>query len=984
MRKQMFKMAGVKNEKDFYKKFPNEEAFMAKHGKTFKAQFGGNIFDGDAGNVMEGVGGMGGAMGELGKDAGGMMGAMGGAAGILNTVGDIGKGFQAIKAGREARKGAEQFAGVSNVAMNASMTPDVDAPRHAAEIRSGQYESIMRPVNGEELFPINGVGTNVLARRGATVPRAQFGMSTQGANAMYSTAQNIKQQQSVYAPTTGEFAPDAFDEQDAQARHDQMMDMSGVPKQRNRQPYGLDRPTASGKSGFNDFMSGYGGQQAGKLAGNLMGNDGGSQLGGTLGKTAGTLIGGPVGGAIGDVVGKIAGGFIDTNDNKQNKAESRSSANMQTMANIGFGKSTHRANANFMQYGGEAEGQQSELQPLWGGDVQPISENPHTDGGETLKFFGDSHAKGGIGVDFGGNKIEAEGGEPAIRMEDEESGSENLVIYGDLPINAETSQMMGDPDAKGKKFKGYVNDIARKETSANRKKRLSAERASSMAENTKFGRLGLDTQSIIYKGADLKLKDYSDKKESAANAQKAINDTAEEMGMDPVMLAKGGSRMDKWFKKQQAKEKALTAIPGRQTQYAEYGGEYDYAADGVTTDPPVKGKKDKNGNDVFKTTKEANDAGYYEIDGKLTRNIDPGYKGVSDVIKGTPGSPGSKGVKDTYDGKGGYMENKKWAAWLLTPAGQAYTAKHTATPAVAATPDTPIEIPGIDPLDEYATLEAIEEPMQGKLGKKGFDPSMALNALSPWMNRGSDSEGMDGNQLWGEMYAMSHNQQDPVYAQGYQPELDVPYDISLQDQLNRNTSTFRGAQRMAGGNPAATAMMAAQQYGADQPVLAEQFRLNQAKKDQVYSGNRATLNDAKLKNIGIYDQQMVRQSQAKSNTKEAHQLALNSISDKYAKNKLENRTLKTYENMYNYRFGKDYRARNVNDAVNFEEMANNAGRGVQGQQGAGGKGQYPIYNTDGSIGGYRYIKGESATSTKTPDFNPDGKYGSMVRSFKKF
>ena len=36
MKDQMLKIAGVKTEKEFYKKFPTEEAFMKKHGKAFK------------------------------------------------------------------------------------------------------------------------------------------------------------------------------------------------------------------------------------------------------------------------------------------------------------------------------------------------------------------------------------------------------------------------------------------------------------------------------------------------------------------------------------------------------------------------------------------------------------------------------------------------------------------------------------------------------------------------------------------------------------------------------------------------------------------------------------------------------------------------------------------------------------------------------------------------------------------------------------
>ena len=36
MKKQILKIAGVKSEKEFYKKFPTEEAFMAKHGKSLR------------------------------------------------------------------------------------------------------------------------------------------------------------------------------------------------------------------------------------------------------------------------------------------------------------------------------------------------------------------------------------------------------------------------------------------------------------------------------------------------------------------------------------------------------------------------------------------------------------------------------------------------------------------------------------------------------------------------------------------------------------------------------------------------------------------------------------------------------------------------------------------------------------------------------------------------------------------------------------
>ena len=36
MKAEILKIAGVKDEASFYKKFPTEEAFMAKHGEQFK------------------------------------------------------------------------------------------------------------------------------------------------------------------------------------------------------------------------------------------------------------------------------------------------------------------------------------------------------------------------------------------------------------------------------------------------------------------------------------------------------------------------------------------------------------------------------------------------------------------------------------------------------------------------------------------------------------------------------------------------------------------------------------------------------------------------------------------------------------------------------------------------------------------------------------------------------------------------------------
>lgn len=240
--------------------------------------------------------------------------------------------------------------------------------------------------------------------------------------------------------------------------------------------------------------------------------------------------------------------------------------------------------------------------------------------------------------------------------------------------------------------------------------------------------------------------------------------------------------------------------------------------------------------------------------------------------------------------------------------------------------------------------------------------SKLLNVLSSIIPniRPSDAESLDHNQLLGEMYALGTNQLEPVQAQTYQPQLKNPYDISLQDILNENQADYRSQQRMIGNNPAAQAMLNSQKYAANQKVLGEQFRLNQANKDQVYSGNIATLNDAKLKNLAIYDQQYDRQASAKANTKATTQAALNSISSKYLQNDAANKKLQIYENLYGYRFDDEGRAVNQNGPAVFNSPQITDGQDI------------PIYDNDGNIVGYKRSNNQQTVdSVRTLPINPE-------------
>jgi hypothetical protein len=203
------------------------------------------------------------------------------------------------------------------------------------------------------------------------------------------------------------------------------------------------------------------------------------------------------------------------------------------------------------------------------------------------------------------------------------------------------------------------------------------------------------------------------------------------------------------------------------------------------------------------------------------------------------------------------------------------------------------------------------EKIGGSLKGAGNQVMSGLQSALPYL-RPSNQMPMDPQALTGEMFALATNQLEPVQAQKFVPYLTQGIQVSLQDQINEVTAQSRAAERLARGNPEALAMIAAQAYDAKNKIKGEEFRLNQVEKQRVAETNRQVLNEANKMNLGIMDQQYVRQQTAKSKTKEQAITALNSISDKILKNKLENRELAIYENLYGFRFGPNGQAYNTN------------------------------------------------------------------------
>ena len=951
MRKEFLKLAGVKTEKQFYAKFPDEASFFKafpQAKKMIKKAQGGitqamSSYLQSMQNLPNMQNVIQGQMQSPGVNAGMFPGnntpdynqmymnmsledeqlknptdwnKIGEQVGkFAPMAGELIGGYQNLRAGRRAKKEAQKWAKVTDVQARAAESQDVDDYRQYAENARRRRNAFMPEMTGEEFFPVYGVGTNVLAKNGAEITN-------------------------TYAPGT------LYDN----LGYEPLNDSNQVKAYRKGGYIKAQNGFANWSNTIGGGGSGFSGQDAAgatpwgaigglgsSLAGNMTGNDGGGQIGGAIGGAAGAMFG-PAGMAIGKTIGTLAGGLLDTNDRDQRKAEAKIKNNINRMMSAQFANNIHQQygayakdgtnvnpqiisefggnkllallsppkDADMLRAGGHIRGsyvepsasalstmeEGGELNTHWGGYAEPMSYNPYLpDSGETVMFRGNSHeesdGKGntGIGITFGDNPVEVERGEPATKLKDGGTGEDNLVVYGNLQIPKYGIEMLGDPKAKGKKFKNYIADLSKVEQKQNKIVEKSTNELNELNIKDPFDKLKLSSLEANINGANMKLKSIADKKIKAADLQSAINDTAEEYGLIADDLAKGKVKVDR--KAIKLREAMFgTSIPKaddgkelpklKEEDYAYVKGLYE------------KANKTKNKADVLKFQQE-----FHRLAPEYAKKVigsEPvttlgKQKGLSnkDLSSNEDGLFGKRTIQYMSE-LDNSMKKRERSADVVAPA---VTKKETEK----ATED------------DDAVFDVTSQKRNPWIDLAG----QALNYIRP-----SDAEGLNANQLMGEMFALSNNQLEPVQAQPYSPQLRVPYDISLQDQLNEITADQRSAQRMMGYNPAAQANLAAQTYAAKSKVLADQFRANQAMKDQVYAGNIATLNDAELKNLAIYDQQYQRQEQAKSNTKAIAQEALNSISSKYAQNALENRTLGTYENLYNYRYDKSGRAINMN------------------------------------------------------------------------
>jgi len=632
-----------------------------------------------------------------------------------------------------------------------------------------------------------------------------------------------------------------------------------------------------------------------------------------------------------------------------------------------------------------------QLQTHWGGKAETLSHNPYMPGsGETVAFRGQSHNESdgqgntGIGITYGDNPVEVERGEPMFEMASggevnpQTGESENTgVVFGNMQVNKNIAAQFKDPELmaiadkyNGKKFKNIGIELAKQEAKHNKAITKNTDALEALKVNTPFDKLTFSALKANLEGADTGLKNIANTKITLANYQNAINDAKDEIseGMGKNIsaehLAKGYVKLDK----------------DPVTKDAKWGATVSKAKDGITTT-----KETTVVPTTFKSNAEASAAGYHKTAGGTWARTIHKYstkdseKKSAEALDHVP-----KGQKKHDDGTWGGVTPEKFAAtkaanaWYpgwstFNPNNKTdvknYQASFNARAKAMGSPAN-INVDGdfgdqtvsariaeskqsnpANTDEELTATVATPAAKQAVEEKYRFPWEQVANQGLKWF-RPSDQEELDNQQLYPEWNAMASNQLDPVPAQGYQPDLNVPYDISLQNERNAVVARDRALQKQLGYNPSAQSNAAPLGYNAINDINAREFQMNQAEKDKVYSGNRATMNEAQKMNLGIYADQWGKQALAKSNTKATTQAALNSIADKYAKHKLENRTLGVYENMYNYRFGKSGKAQNWNGLQFFDTtVGGDKKKGVQDMPGY----KAISYDKDGNVLNWKKI-----------------------------
>jgi hypothetical protein len=846
MKKDILKIAGVKSEKEFYKKFPTEDAFMAKHGGAFhKARRGNELSKADLGSSLTSLDSKLGSMGGIGGASGQLLG-----------------GIQTLIEEGKQRKKSKQALAISDVTAQAASSRPV-----------GLERKYVRPedmlVNPGETGSPYGTGYDFL--------QMENGGFIGG---------NPTEIQNMYNP--GDLYSDlGYEPLNDSARVKQFA-------HGGKAFYGMETTgTTTTMSPMNSLNLSQIGGSLGSFAGGGTGEQSGaSQVGGAVGGIAGNILLPGIGGPIGSAIGGAIGGAVGARGQKtMEQRQGRIQANLGSAA---FQQSLQGQLSGFMEDGGELKYLSHTWQPqtitkfgdydvkdllappkdadmlragghlkeytapsaramsterpmqMGGdltidnrGDIDFLGYNPETAKTGASGYIGitrgPSHDNGGFNLNYSGSGVEVEGNETVIERKEggPVDGNKSLVILGDMKTGAFGNEILEGVNErlakkvlKGKKiedvkFKQLGNQIAKLTGRLNKSEKKFIDLANSADDD----KLKLSTAKVGELGIKMQYKGLNKFQQNAIDVQSGYHDAAEERGYDdtPKFL------LD--IKKGKIKSSDM----------AKFGAKMETAQNG-------KKKPFKLNMAPFMPTAQQ--------DSQMNANF----------FAGKP-----QQTTPPFDSYRSFVEN-----------------------------EYPVE--QFDSLTKLPTAAELAEMERKKPGDK-FDLLGLANQLSPY-TRPLLKNPLDPGQLSPEMMALATNVVEPVQAQQFSPLLEQTPTVSFQDQLNEIQAEANAARRLAGNNPSAQSAIAAQAANAKNKVLGEQMRTNTMMQVESRRRNLATLNDATLKNLSILDQQFTRQSQARSATKAQGQVALSSIADKIAKNKAETLQANVMSNMYpQYTFG---------------------------------------------------------------------------------
>ncbi len=524
---------------------------------------------------------------------------------------------------------------------------------------------------------------------------------------------------------------------------------------------------------------------------------------------------------------------------------------------------------------------------------------------DTVQFNGPSHSDGGIPINYKGTNVEVEGGETAYKADD---GS--LVVMGNMknPIT-------------GRKFKTDSKILAKNEMKNNALMDYSTELVNKSNPFDKWESLKFNSGMAMMIGSRKKQQSLAQSKAHLADMQQAMLDISNDHGIDPQAFSNGIMKKAKNGMK-------IIGQPQYQDGGSLHNNKYLWAHRNDIV-PPTDGKKlslaqrhNNPGNlkyaDWMKKYgavkgEAGKDGGYFakfpsvEQGQAAMVNLisSPSYKKrtVGDAIDRWTNHQPYANIDAQIKGKKiGDLQPQEFNLLLNTITkgedSKTYNWDNVTSNPPAAPPQTQ--------QPPFTTDRVGGNPQFPDNPDNPYNPRR-IDTWQPYdfqikepkdYNVPSNAENLKFTQILPELFAAATNRTEPVFAQKLQPELFEPYRISLQDQRNRNNSTFRAASQSIQDNPEAIAALAAQKYEADSSVSGEEFRINQQIANDITNKNVALLNDANEKNLQLADTQFVRQTQARANTKATNQAILNSISSKVLQNSLENRTLQVYENLY--------------------------------------------------------------------------------------